>query len=205
MTRYWKQAILIAVFAGLCLGEEPRAPDPKREKSDEQKANAGEKADGNGNKSAEQKAEVKAPKSTRRYTETMTPAERVAMCQAVFRRLERNVSCDFDKVKLQEVVTFIQLLCRCGMILDPTACTEGAARIPVSSKYKDVPLGLLLNDVVSRAGLDWTLHNSIYISTPARIAEIHRKYPEIGREVAKYQKEMRKKADELSERIQRTD
>jgi hypothetical protein len=116
----------------------------------------------------------------------------LAICNAFFDKMSRPISFEFRETPVQEALTFIQTLCKCSMILDPRASTAGAYKSTVTIKCTNKPMATVLSEVLAKTGLDWTIEGrSIYLTTPARVNEIHEKYPETGRALMEFRAKLR--------------
>jgi hypothetical protein len=115
----------------------------------------------------------------------------VNFCRSFCQHLERKVSAEFVDTPLQELLTFIQTLGKSSINLDPQVATAGSATLKVTYRCKDMPCGLILDDVLTKVGLDWTIYVIVHVDTPERIRELNLKYPEMARVVAEFRQRMR--------------
>lgn len=145
---------------------------------------------------------VPQPRKSRPEPAQMTPEERLEVCNAFFQRMSRRVSFEFVETPLQEALTFLQVFCKCSMILDPRAATTGAGQLKISIRVKDTPYAVVFEDLLVKAGLTWTMGSNeklyIYVADPERIKEMDAKYPEIAKAVAEFKARIRAEAEKAS-------
>jgi len=128
------------------------------------------------------------------HPDDMTPEDRVRWCQSFCRNFDRRLSVDFVDTPFQEALTFVQVLAKSGVTVDIEAGAQRVHGLTITYKCKDMPLGLILDDVVAKVGLDWTVYQYIHVATPERVRELNQKYPEMGRWIADFRKQLRTQA-----------
>lgn len=128
-----------------------------------------------------------------------TDTERAAICDAFFRKMGRRVSFEFDETPLSEALTFIQTLNKVSVIGDSMHAAEGK----ITLRRTDVPIAVALDEVLSKAALDWTIgvfprfgvdgneKLALYISTPDRVKAMNERYPDVAEAVTAFREKMR--------------
>jgi hypothetical protein len=140
----------------------------------------------------------KTPEKTAPATEELRDQRR-AITKECLRRLGRRVSFEFDHTPLQDALTFLNSLSKLNIIVHPKA---GGGQVLVTVRHTDVSLGFALGDMLSRAGLDWTIgvfpgmradggeKMSAMVGAPEQVKAMNDKYPEIAELVAAFRKEL---------------
>jgi len=108
-----------------------------------------------------------------RTTEGDEHREKPAWKRDMRRQMRRRVTFEFEDTPVEEAISFLQTLCKVGVVLDAAAFrgTDAAADKPVTLKVTDMPLDEALRRVLALAGLDYALkHEAIFISTPENLA-----------------------------------
>ena len=108
-----------------------------------------------------------------RTTEGDEHREKPAWKRDMRRQMRRRVTFEFEDTPVEEAISFLQTLCKVGVVLDPATFrgADAAADKPVTLKVTDTPFDEALGKVLALAGLDYALkHEAIFISTPENLA-----------------------------------